>query len=179
MTPSSLGLGAPVAGDAVGQSSGVLAGDEDAPDHEVELDGVEDAVSVVGLLGDCGKGLGLLVVAVVACTTIGGRTACRTARVICEYRWFVTTHWVMMAYLMAMMAGCLLLFVWVHFGWCRAKLSLGRRQGSSEDKTVYWPVSNECVPQQQKQVLYDDADTVVVKTEAKSVQGSEGPERGF
>lgn len=78
MAPSRLDLGAAVGGYPVGQGGGVLAGDEDAPDHEVELDGVEDAVAVVGLLRDCGKGLGLLVVAVVACATIGGRTTGRT-----------------------------------------------------------------------------------------------------
>lgn len=78
MAAPSLDLGAAVGGDAVGQGGGVLAGDEDAPDHEVELDGVEDAVAVVGLLGDRGEGQGLLVAAVVACATVGGRTARRT-----------------------------------------------------------------------------------------------------
>lgn len=74
MTLSSLDFGAAVGGDPVGQGGGVLAGDEDAPDHEVELDGVEDAVAVVGLLGDCGERLGLLVVGV-AGAAIGGWTA--------------------------------------------------------------------------------------------------------
>lgn len=57
-----VGLGAAVGGDAVWQSGGVLAGDEDAADHEVELDWVQDAVAVVGHLGDRGEGLGLVVV---------------------------------------------------------------------------------------------------------------------
>lgn len=81
MTHRGLALGTAVGGDAVRQGGGVLAGDEDAADHEVELDGVEDAVAVVGLLGDCGEGLGFLLlgggVAVVA--MIGGRTARRAA----------------------------------------------------------------------------------------------------
>lgn len=54
-----VGLGAAVGGDAVWQGRGVLAGDEDAADHQVELDGVQDAVAVVGHLGDRGEGLGL------------------------------------------------------------------------------------------------------------------------
>lgn len=60
MTNRGLALCAAVGGDAVRQGGGVLAGDEDAADHEVELDGIEDAVAVVGLLGDCGEGLGFL-----------------------------------------------------------------------------------------------------------------------
>lgn len=69
------GLGAAVGGDAAGQGGGVLAGDEDAADHQVELDGVEDAVAVVGLLGDWGEGecLGLLVLMVdVVVGAVGG-----------------------------------------------------------------------------------------------------------
>lgn len=60
-------LGATVGGDAAGQGGGVLARDEDAADHQVELDRVEDAVAVVGHLGDGGQrlGLGLLVGGVV------------------------------------------------------------------------------------------------------------------
>lgn len=74
MTPPGLGLGAAVGGDAVGQGGGVLAGDEDAPDHEVELDWVEDAVAVVGLLGDCGEGLLVLLLGV-AGTAVDGWAA--------------------------------------------------------------------------------------------------------
>ena len=51
-----------VGGDSGRQGGGVLPGDEDASDHQVELDGVEDAVAVVGLLGDCGERTGLRVV---------------------------------------------------------------------------------------------------------------------
>lgn len=65
-------LGTAVGGDSAGQGSGVLPGDEDAADHQVELDRVEDAVAVVGLLSDCGERLGLLLVCD-AGTNIGDR----------------------------------------------------------------------------------------------------------
>lgn len=70
----------------MGQGGGVLAGDEDAPDHEVELDGVEDAVAIVGLLGDRGKRLWLFSVGVAGAARTACRTAARTAGSGCEFR---------------------------------------------------------------------------------------------
>lgn len=79
VTHRGLALCTAVGGDAVRQGGGVLAGDEDAADHEVELDWVEDAVAVVSLLGDCGEGLGFLLGGGVAVAMAGGRAACWAA----------------------------------------------------------------------------------------------------
>ena len=76
VTTWGLDIGTTVGGDSVRQGGGILAGDEESPDHQVELDRVENAVAVVGLLGYGGEPLGLLLLVVgVDGTTICDRAA--------------------------------------------------------------------------------------------------------
>lgn len=55
-------LGTDLGGNTVRQSGSLLAADEDAPGHQVELDWVEEAISIIGLLSNCGDRLWLLLV---------------------------------------------------------------------------------------------------------------------
>lgn len=68
------GIGAVFSYDLVGQSGGLLAADEDSPDHQVEPDGVQEAIAIVGLSGNGGKLLQLLLVPIVTIvgTAVGG-----------------------------------------------------------------------------------------------------------